>query len=109
MIDKHVDATRDSKMFQIVKLIKNGTMIVTASKNGTLLQFVNIDSGELVYKVTRGYESAEISSISFKSVSEINFKDKSPDESQQLSDVWLVACTSFKSQTCHLFAVNLGD
>ena len=84
-------------------------MIVTASNDGTLLQFVDIESGNLVYKVTRGYEKAEISSISFRSISQIALKDKQPDESQIQSDVWLVACTSLKSATCHLFAVGLGE
>ena len=68
-------------MFQVIKFIKNGTMIVSATKNGTLLQFVDIESGGLIRKVTRGYHSAEISSISLKNINDINFKDKLSDES----------------------------
>jgi len=76
--DYYIDVTftPDKKMYQIIRFVKDGSMLAAATHDGKLLKFVSIkdgetDGGTLVQEVCRGKAPAQICSISVKKLSEI--------------------------------------
>ena len=84
----HVIQAHSSNLSQLA-LNFTGSILATASEKGTLIRLFSTDDGSAIQEVRRGYDKAEIYSISL---------DKTSN--------W-IACSSDKG-TVHIFAVTKG-
>lgn len=50
---------------QLIKLNRQGTMVATCSKKGTLIRIMNVQNGTLINEFRRGIENAEIYDMEF--------------------------------------------
>lgn len=82
----HVIQAHSSSLSQLA-LNKTGSIIATTSEKGTLIRLFSTEDGSPIQEVCRGYDKAEIYSISF---------DKTSN--------W-IACSSDKG-TVHIFSVT---
>jgi WD40 repeat protein len=82
----HVIEAHTSSLSQVA-LNYRGSILATASEKGTLIRLFSTDDGSPIQEVRRGYDKAEIYSISF---------DKTSN--------W-IACSSDKG-TVHIFSVT---